>query len=113
MAEIGEFLTGVREPVTPDRGLATVLFIGIIASTGHATRLGERRWPDLVSERHWLIRQELARFGGREIDSAGDGVLAAFDGPARALRATQPIGHAVQRLGIQVRAGVHRRVGDP
>jgi class 3 adenylate cyclase len=105
--EIREFLTDVREPVTPDRVLATVLFTDIVASTGHATRLGDRRWRDLVSEHHRLIRHELARFRGREIDSAGDGFLAAFDGPAWALRVAQSIVHAVQPLGIQVRVGVH------
>ena len=103
VAEIREFLTGVREPVTPNRVLATVLFTDIVASTEHATRLGDRRWRDLVSERHRLIRHELARFCGRGIDSAGDGFLAPFGGPAWALRVAQSIVHAVQPLGIQVR----------
>jgi class 3 adenylate cyclase len=107
VAEIREFVTGVREPAEPDRVLATVLFTDIVASTGHASRLGDRRWRDLVSEHHALIRRELTRFRGREIDTAGDGFLAAFDGPARALRAACSIVRAVQPLGIQVRAGVH------
>lgn len=107
VAEIREFVTGTREPAEPDRVLATVLFTDIVTSTEQATRLGDRRWRDLVSEHHDLIRRELARFRGHEIDTAGDGFLAAFDGPARALRAAQSIVRAVQSLGIQVRAGVH------
>ena len=107
VAEICEFVTGVREPAEPDRVLATVLFTDIVASTEHARQLGDRLWRDLVSEHHDLIRRELARFRGREIDTAGDGFLAAFDGPARALRAAQSIVRAVRPLGIQVRAGVH------
>jgi class 3 adenylate cyclase len=107
VAETREFVTGVREPAEPDRVLATVLFTDIVASTEHASRLGDRRWRDLVSEHHRLIRRELTRFRGREIDTAGDGFLAAFDGPARALRAAQSIVRAVQPLGIHVRAGVH------
>jgi class 3 adenylate cyclase len=107
IAEIREFVTGVREPAEPDRVLATVLFTDIVRSTEQASRLGDRRWRDLVSEHHRLIRRELARFRGREIDTAGDGFLAAFDGPARALRAAGSIVRAVQPLGIQVRAGVH------
>jgi class 3 adenylate cyclase len=107
VAEIREFVTGTREPAEPDRVLATVLFTDIVGSTGHAGRLGDRRWRDLVSEHHRLIRRELAQFRGREIDTVGDGFLAAFDGPARALRAACSIVRAVQPLGIQVRAGVH------
>jgi class 3 adenylate cyclase len=107
VAEIREFVTGVREPAEPDRVLATVLFTDIVASTEHARQLGDRLWRDLVSEHHDLIRRELARFRGREIDTAGDGFLAAFDGTARALRAAQSIVRAVRPLGIQVRAGVH------
>jgi class 3 adenylate cyclase len=107
VAEIREFVTGAREPAEPDRVLATVLFTDIVGSTEHAARLGDRRWRDLVSGHHRLIRGELARFRGREIDTAGDGFLAAFDGPARALRAASSIVRAVQPLGLQVRAGVH------
>ena len=107
VAEIREFMTGVREPAEPDRVLATVLFTDIVGSTEHASQLGDRRWRDLVSEHHRLIRGELARFRGREIDTAGDGFLAAFDGPARALRAAGSIVRAVQPLGIEVRVGVH------
>jgi hypothetical protein len=114
IAEIREFVTGVREPAEPDRVLATVLFTDIVGSTEQAGQLGDRRWRDLVSEHHGLIRRELARFCGREIDTAGDGLLAAFDGPARALRAAGSIVRAVQPLGIQVRAGVHTgRVRGP
>jgi class 3 adenylate cyclase len=83
-----------------------VRFTDIAAPTEHATRLGDRRWRDLVPEHHRLIRHELARFGGREIDSAGDGFLAAFDGPAWTVRVAQPMEHAGQPPGIQVRVGV-------
>jgi len=107
VAEIREFVTGAREPAEPDRVLATVLFTDIVGSTEHASRLGDRRWRDLVSEHHRLIRGELARFRGREIDTAGDGFLAGFDGPARALRAARSIVRVAQPLGLQVRAGVH------
>jgi len=107
VAEIREFVTGAREPAEPDRVLATVLFTDIVGSTEQASLLGDRRWRDLVSEHHRLIRHQLARFRGREIDTAGDGFLAAFDGPARALRAACSIVRAVQPLGLQVRVGVH------
>lgn len=105
--EIREFVTGVREPPQLDRVLSTVLFTDIVGSSEHASRLGDQRWRDLVDEHHRLVRHELARFRGREIDVAGDGFLAAFDAPARALRAAQSIVDSVQSLGIQVRVGVH------
>ena len=86
LAEIREFLTGVREAPEPDRVLTTVLFTDIVGSTGLATELGDRRWRELLQAHHAAIRRELERFRGREIDTAGDGFLAAFDGPARAIR---------------------------
>ncbi|HTS52468.1 MAG TPA: adenylate/guanylate cyclase domain-containing protein [Burkholderiales bacterium] len=105
--EIEEFLTGVRTRSGSDRVLATVLFTDIAGATQHAAGLGDRRWHDLLDAHHALVRRELASFRGREIDTAGDGFLAAFDGPARAVRCACAISSGVRSLGIEVRAGVH------
>ena len=105
--EIQQFLTGVREPVEPDRVLTTVLFTDIVGSTEQASELGDRRWRDLLELHHSRIRAELERFRGREIDTAGDGFLAAFDGPARAIRCACAAVVAITDLGIEIRAGVH------
>lgn len=107
LAEIREFLTGVREAPEPDRVLATVLFTDLVGSTERATELGDRRWRELLEAHHGAVRRELERFGGREIDTAGDGFLAAFDGPARAIRCAKAVVAAVGALGLEVRAGVH------
>lgn len=107
VAEIREFLTGSREPEQPDRVLATVLFTDVVGSTELATALGDRRWRDLLESHHTAVRAELARYRGREIDTAGDGFLAVFDGPARAIRAAVAIIEAVKALGLSIRAGVH------
>jgi pimeloyl-ACP methyl ester carboxylesterase len=107
VAEVREFLTGSREPAVPDRVLATVLFTDIVGSTERAAQLGDRRWRDVLEGHHAAVREQLARFRGREIDTAGDGFLAVFDGPARAIRAGQAIVEAVRRLGLEVRAGIH------
>jgi class 3 adenylate cyclase len=105
--EIEEFLTGVRPVHEPDRVLATVLFTDIVGSTERAHALGDRAWRDLLERHHGIVRRELERFRGREIDTAGDGFLAAFDGPARAIRSACAIRDAVRDLGIEVRAGLH------
>lgn len=105
--EIEEFLTGVRRGPEPDRVLATVMFTDIVDATRKATELGDRRWRDLLDGHHALVREELARFRGREIDTAGDGFLAAFDGPARAVRAADAIAGGVKTLGLDIRAGLH------
>jgi class 3 adenylate cyclase len=105
--EIEEFLTGVRRGPEPDRVLATVLFTDIVDATRKATELGDRRWRDLLDSPHGIVREQLTRFRGREIDTAGDGFLAAFDGPARAVRAAAAIIREVRRLGLDVRAGLH------
>jgi class 3 adenylate cyclase len=105
--EIQEFLTGVREAPEPDRVLATVLFTDIVGSTERATELGDRRWRGLLERHHAAVRRELARHRGRELDTAGDGFLASFDGPARAIRSGAAIVDAVRELGLEVRAGVH------
>ena len=107
IAEIREFLTGTREASTPDRMLATVLFTDLVASTARAADLGDRRWRDLVEQHHAAVRRELGRYDGREVDTAGDGFFATFDGPARAIRCAQAIVGAVRPLGLAVRAGLH------
>jgi class 3 adenylate cyclase len=105
--EIEELLTGVRQSAETDRVLATVLFTDIVAATEKAERLGDRAWHDLLDRHHALIRRQLGIFRGREIDTAGDGFLAAFDGPARAVRCACAISDNVRSLGIEIRAGLH------
>ena len=105
--EIGDFLTGTRHPAEPNRVLATVLFTDMVESTNRAVELGDARWRSLISDHDRLIRAELARFRGREIDRRGDGFLAIFDGPARAIRCALSIVDRVHELGIEVRAGLH------
>jgi class 3 adenylate cyclase len=105
--EIREFLTGVREPAQPERVLATVLFTDIAASTTRARELGDRKWRELLERHNELVRRELVRFRGREIDTAGDGFFATFDGPARAIRCARSIVESVATLGLDVRAGLH------
>jgi class 3 adenylate cyclase len=107
VGEIEEFLTGVRHSPEYDRVLATVLFTDIVGSTDRAASLGDRRWSDLLEFHHASVRRELTRFRGREIGTTGDGFLAAFDGPARAVRCACAISDNVQQLGIEVRAGLH------
>jgi pimeloyl-ACP methyl ester carboxylesterase len=105
--EVEEFLTGVRRGPEPDRILATVLFTDIVGSTEKAAALGDRAWLGLRDDHDALVRRELDRFRGNEIDTAGDGFLASFDGPARAVRCASAITRGVQDLGLDVRAGVH------
>ena len=105
--EMEEFLTGVRRGDEPDRVLATVLFTDIVGSTEQATRLGDRRWGTLLEQHHSLVRRELDRYRGLEVDNAGDGFLARFDGPARAVRCARAVQSSVRPLGLEVRAGVH------
>ena len=104
---IEEFLTGMRHHEVDDRVLASVLFTDIVGATETAARLGDKGWRDLLSRHHDAVRHELQRFRGREIDTAGDGFFAAFDGPARAVRCACAIGDAVRPLGLALRAGVH------
>jgi class 3 adenylate cyclase len=106
-AEIQEFLTGAREAVEPERVLATVLFADLVDSTARAARLGDRRWHDLLDRFYGAVRAELSRFRGRELDTAGDGMFATFDGPARAIRSACAIRDAVRRLDLEVRVGLH------
>ena len=107
LAEVREFLTGVREAPEPNRVLATVLFTDIVGSSERATELGDRRWRELLEAHHAAVRRELERFRGREVDTAGDGFLASFDGPARAIRSARAAVDAVRGIGLDIRAGVH------
>ena len=104
--EIEEFLTGIR-PAETDRVLATILFTDIVGSTERALSLGDRRWRELLQQYYGVARRELVRYRGREIDTAGDGMFAAFDGPARAIRCACGIRDAVRPLGLEVRSGLH------
>ena len=105
--EVQEFLTGIRPEREPDRVLATVLVTDIVGSTRHATRLGDRAWSELLTRHHEIVRGELRAFRGREVDTAGDGFLATFDGPARAVGCACRIRDAVRALGLEIRAGLH------
>ena len=110
--EIERFLNGVWqsggwEEAEPDRMLATVLFTDIVESTTKAIEIGDREWRDLLDRHNALVRRELMRFRGREVDTTGDGFLAAFDGPARAIRCACAIAEGVRDLGISIRAGLH------
>jgi pimeloyl-ACP methyl ester carboxylesterase len=109
LGEINTFMTGERREIEPDldRVLATVLFTDIVGSTTHAAEIGDRARTDLLKQHHVLVRQQLDRYRGHEINTLGDGFLATFDGPARAVRCGQAIANAVKTLGIHVRAGVH------
>jgi pimeloyl-ACP methyl ester carboxylesterase len=105
--EIEEFLTGARHSVEPDRVLATVLFNDIVGSTEKPAALGDRRWRDTLEAYRRTVRGELQKFRGREVNTAGDGFLATFDGPARAIRSACAIRDAVRTQGIDVRTGLH------
>jgi class 3 adenylate cyclase len=104
--EIAEFLTGSR-PVEIDRVLTTVLFTDIVDSTRQAASLGDRRWRSVLNAHDQAVREELRRFRGREINTTGDGFVASFDGPARAIRCARAICEATERLGVKVRTGLH------
>ncbi|HET8777491.1 MAG TPA: alpha/beta fold hydrolase [Candidatus Limnocylindria bacterium] len=107
IGEIQEFLTGARPAPELDRVLATVMFSDIVASTERAAQLGDRRWDDVIESHRTMVRAELARFRGVEVDTAGDGFLARFDGPARAIRCALAIVRGSNELGIEVRIGLH------
>jgi class 3 adenylate cyclase len=105
--EIAEFLTGEQAEVADDRVLATVLFTDIVDSTRRASEIGDRDWHALLDAHDAIVRVQLNRFRGREVNTSGDGFLAMFDGPQRAIRCAMSIRDAVQALGIQVRTGLH------
>ena len=103
--EIEEFISGTRTAPDNSRVLATLLFTDIVDSTKKAADLGDRGWGELLAAHHEVVRGELDRFRGREINTAGDGFLASFDGPARASRCAQAIASGLNSLGIEIRAG--------
>jgi pimeloyl-ACP methyl ester carboxylesterase len=107
MDVIQEFLTGTQSRPDFDRSLATVLFTDIVGSTRQAGQLGDRRWRYLLDEHHARVRRLLDRFRGVEVDTAGDGFFATFDGPARAIRCACAVRDAVREIGIEIRAGLH------
>lgn len=114
--EIEEFMTGHREAARPERSLATVVFTDIVGSTQVAAAQGDRTWRALLERHHGVIRRQIDLFRGEERNTAGDGFMATFDGPARGVRAALAISREVRKLGIEVRAGVHtgevENVGD-
>lgn len=107
VGEIEEFLTGERSGPEPDRVLATVVFTDVVGSTAKAAEMGDAAWRDLLERHDAAVRRALDRWRGREVDTAGDGFLAAFDGPARAVRFAREAADAVRALGLELRAGVH------
>ena len=107
LQEIQEFLTGIRPAPVYDRVLATVLFTDIVDSTKKAAELGDKKWREILEGQQTLVRSELDRHRGREVKTTGDGFLATFDGPARAIRCATSITGEIGRLGVEIRAGVH------
>jgi class 3 adenylate cyclase len=107
LGPVQEFLTGRPATHEPERVLATVLFTDIVGATALAERLGDAAWRDLLQRHHFLVRRELTHYGGREIDTAGDGFFASFEGPARGVRCAMAIREALKPLGIEIRAGLH------
>jgi class 3 adenylate cyclase len=107
LARTQEFLTGTVPEAEPDRVVLTVLFTDIVGSTARATELGDRRWRRLLEEHDTVVRANLARFRGREIETTGDGFLATFDGPARAIRAAVAMRDELAEVGLHIRVGLH------
>lgn len=105
--EIQEFVTGTRSAALVNRVLATVLFTDIVSSTEHAANMGDRAWREVLDSYEMVARSALDQFRGREIKSTGDGTLATFDGPARAVECARAIMERVAPLGVEVRAGIH------
>jgi class 3 adenylate cyclase len=105
--EVEEFLTGLRPTGVGERVLATILFTDLVGSTDRARALGDHAWTELLVRHHQVVRRELSRFGGEEIDTAGDGFMVLFDGPARAIRCALAVRDGLRELGLEVRAGVH------
>ena len=116
VVELEDFLTGVRTAPTANRLLATILFTDIVGSTQHLAEVGDQRWHELLDEHNSRVREILMRFGGREMDTAGDGFFVSFEGPGAAVRCAQTIGSSVQELGLEIRAGIHtgecERIGE-
>jgi class 3 adenylate cyclase/alpha-beta hydrolase superfamily lysophospholipase len=105
--ELEEFLTGTHPAESPDRVLSTVLFTDIVGSTKKAAELGDSRWLSLLQQHNMIVREELFKFRGREVKTTGDGFVAIFDGPGRAVRCAQSIMDSAKSIGISIRAGVH------
>ena len=105
--EIQRFLVAAQQPVEADRVLATVMFSDIVGSTERAVTLGDRSWRELLARHHQVVRHELQRFRGHEVDTAGDGFLATFDGPARGVRCAARLVEALRPLGLDIRVGLH------
>jgi pimeloyl-ACP methyl ester carboxylesterase len=105
--EVEEFLTGARRPRAYDRVLSTVLFTDIVGSTARAAELGDRGWRELLERHDSIVRRQLGRYGGHEVKRTGDGFLATFDGPARAIRCAEDISDALRPAGLRIRAGLH------
>jgi class 3 adenylate cyclase/pimeloyl-ACP methyl ester carboxylesterase len=105
--QIGEFLTGARHMVEPDRVLVTVLFTDIVNSTSRATEMGDRHWRDLLDRHNAVMRAEIDRFRGRAVKSTGDGFLATFDGPGRAIHCAFAVNKEMRQLGIEIRSALH------
>jgi class 3 adenylate cyclase len=104
---IQQFLTGVHRPAEPNRVLATVLFTDIVASTERASRLGDRRWRELLNVHDELARRLVEEFGGRLVKTTGDGLLATFDGPGRGIRCAAALRDELAGIGLAIRAGLH------
>src|SRR4030095_6486095 len=109
LGEVEEFLTGARSVAAPDRVLATVMFTDLVGSTERAGELGDARWRELLSAHHAEGRRGLTRFRGREVKTLGDGFLASFDGPARAIRCGHAIAEAARSLGLEERTRIPSR----
>jgi len=107
LGEVEEFLTGARSEAEPDRVLATVMFTDIVGSTERATELGDAAWRELLAEHQAAVSRELTRFRGRAVKTLGDGHLATFDGPARAIRCGGAIAETARSIGLEVRVGLH------
>jgi class 3 adenylate cyclase len=107
LGDIEEFLTGVRPPPRSDRVLATILFTDIVESTRLAATAGDRRWRELLDEHDRMAQRQLQRFGGRQVKTTGDGMLATFDGPARAIECGRALRDGARQLGLNVRVGIH------
>jgi class 3 adenylate cyclase len=105
--ELEEFLTGSRTGAADDRKLATIVLVDIVRSTEAASELGDRRWTDLLGSAYTTARRQIERFRGQEVKTTGDGLLATFDGPGRAVLAAIAIREAFARLGLEIRAGIH------
>ncbi len=106
-AEIQEFVTGIRPQPPSNRVLATILFLDIVNSTGQLSKLGDERWKELLERHNELVRKELDSFQGREVKTIGDGFLATFDGPSRAIQCARSIRDSVRQIGIEIRVGIH------